>query len=163
VEQIQLATKDSHVITLSAEARDLGVRRQMVDVILSLILGSVFIVSGVSHWQTPYHFLGSVYAYGLLGPLTGQTVAMLLPSLLLLVGGCLVTRFWLDAAHVLAFTMLVMFVTAQTFALLRGLDISCGCFGACDETSIGVTTLRPVIGLLLLSSCRAGLRLYGAI
>jgi hypothetical protein len=134
-----------------------------IDLGSSLLIGVIFIVSGADHLLNPYYFLGSVYSYGICGPRTGQVVAVILPALQLVVGASLLVRLWRDAAHFLALSMLLAFASAQGVAFVRGLDISCGCFAACEETPIGLSTVLPLLGLILASALRASLRLIGAI
>lgn len=129
-----------------------------LDPVVSCVLGIVLLSSGIPHWVNPYYFLASVYAYDLVGPQIGQMVAMVLPPLQLIVAVCLITRTWLDAAHLIAMLMFGGFLTAQSLAYVQGLDISCGCFGPCHETLVGVTSLLTVGGLLVTSIVRNGLR-----
>jgi Methylamine utilisation protein MauE len=134
-----------------------------IDAGVSFLIGVIFIVSGADHLLNPYYFLGSIYAYGICAPRTGQVVAVILPALQLVVGASLLVRLWRDAAHFLALSMLLAFAFAQGVAFVRGLDISCGCFAACEETPIGLSTVLPLLGLILASVLRASLRLTGAI
>lgn len=125
-----------------------------VDAAISWILGTALIVSGIPHWGNPYFFLGSVYAYDLVDPGLGQLVAMTLPTLQLILGVCLITGLMQSGAHLLTLSLLLAFAVLQTSAKLRGLDISCGCFGPRHETTIGWQTLSIIYTLLMLSLIR---------
>jgi len=46
------------------------------DVLITWVFGLTFLIAGFPHWTNPYYFLGSVYAYQLVGPGVGQVVAM---------------------------------------------------------------------------------------
>lgn len=128
-----------------------------LDAVLSWAFGIVLLISGIPHWSNAYYFLGSVFGYDLVAPGLGQIVAMILPPLQLLLAICLIVRIWLDAAHLIVMVMFGCFVTVQSLAYFRGLEISCGCFGPCQQTPIGVTSLLTVFGLFLLSLIRNGL------
>jgi hypothetical protein len=56
--------------------------------------------------------------------------------------------------------LLCCFATVQTSAWLRGLDISCGCFGPGHDSPIGWFSLSLVYGLLVLSLLRNGAVLF---
>lgn len=125
-----------------------------VDAAVSWILGTALIVSGIPHWGNPYFFLGSVYAYNLVDPGVGQLVVMILPTLQLILGVCLIMGLMRGGAHLLTLVLLLGFAVLQTSAKLRGLDISCGCFGPRHETTIGWETLSTIYALLTLSLIR---------
>lgn len=124
------------------------------DFAVAWILAVTFLLAGVPHWRNSYYFLGSVYAYQLTDAGTGQIVAMSLPLIQLGLASCLLTRLFYDAAHLSSLFLLCTFAVVQTATFLRGLDISCGCFGPGSTESIGWTSLSIVYGLLLLSCIR---------
>jgi hypothetical protein len=124
------------------------------DAAVSWLLGVSLICSSIPHLGNSYYFLGSVYSYRLVGPGIGQSVAMTLPFLEVVLAACLITNLFRGAAHAITLARLVAFVTLQTSVKLRGLDIPCGCFGARHETEIGWFSLSVVYGLLLLAVTR---------
>lgn len=127
------------------------------DSIVTWIFGVVFLISGVPHWGNSYFFLGSVYAYKLVDPGIGQMIAMGMPLIQLVLAICFLTRTFLDAAHLGTLFLFLCFATVQSQAYLRGLDISCGCFGPDHDTTIGWQTLSMIYGLLILSIIRNSL------
>jgi len=130
------------------------------DWIATWIIGLAFLVAGFPHWSNAYYFLGSVYAYKLVEPGIGQIIAMTMPVIQLVLALCFLTRTFLDASHLATLFLLICFVTVQTSALVRGLDISCGCFGPGHDTTIGWFSLSLVYGLLALSLIRNGMFLF---
>jgi len=124
------------------------------DSIVTWVFGVVFLISGVPHWGNPYFFLGSVYAYKLVDPGIGQMIAIGMPLIQLVLALCFLTRTFLDAAHLGTLFLFLCFATAQSQAWLRGLDISCGCFGPDHDSTIGWYTLSIIYGLLILSIIR---------
>jgi uncharacterized membrane protein YphA (DoxX/SURF4 family) len=93
-----------------------------------VILGGIFVYAAVGKIADPAGFAASVATYRILPYFPTYLVAATLPWLelfagLLLVSGCKVK----GGALVIAGLNLV-FIAALASALLRGLDIDCGCF-----------------------------------
>ena len=124
------------------------------DAIATWTLGVAFLIAGFPHWANSYYFLGSIYAYKLVEPGIGQIMAMSMPIIQLVLALCFLTRTFLDAAHLATLFLLVSFATVQTSAHIRGLDISCGCWGPGNDSPIGWFSLSLVYGLLVLSLVR---------
>jgi hypothetical protein len=98
---------------------------------LRLILGAVFLYSGAVKALAPNSFLASVLSFDLPIPrLAAELVAIALPWLEIITGGCLISAKSLRAAELLGFIMSIVFVTVTAQAYMRGLDVSCGCFGS---------------------------------
>ena len=73
---------------------------------------------------------------------------VVLPWLELCSGVLLVTGLWLRASAGIATALFGVFTLAVLSALLRGLDISCGCFGTSSPLSVSLPTLTlDVLGL----------------
>ena len=135
-------------------------RFELFDGIVSWVLGISLVISAIPHLGNPYFFLGSVYAYQMVYPSIGQFTVMILPILQLFLAVCLIGRFFVDAAHFLTLGCFLVFATVQTSALVRGLDISCGCFGPGHDSQIGWFSLSLVYGLLTLSVIRNAIFLF---
>lgn len=140
-------------LTATRRSRPWG-RFSYLDAGVSWLLGVALVCSSIPHLGNPYFFLGSVYSYRLLGSGVGQTVAMTLPFVEVVVAACLIANLFRGGAHVIALAMLAAFVAVQTSAKLRGLGIPCGCFGPRHGTQVGWFTLSVVYGLLLLAVAR---------
>ncbi len=123
----------------------------LYEVTTTWIIGLVLILSGIPHWNNPYFFLGSIYSYHLVTPGIGQTVALSLPLIQLVVGTCLLARKYLNAARLASLLLFFCFASVQSIAYIRGLDISCGCFGPRYDTEIGFQSLAIVYSLLFFS------------
>ena len=130
----------------------------LLDGIICWTIGMPLIISAIPHWGNPYFFLGSIYAYQMVSPGIGQMVAMVFPLLQMITAICLLGRFFIDEASVAATLLFLGFATVQTTAVIRGLDISCGCFGPGHDSPIGWFTLSLVYGLLCLSVLRNTIR-----
>jgi hypothetical protein len=112
------------------------------------------LVAAIPHWENPYYFLGSVYAYKLVDSGVGQMVAITLPPVQMVLAILLLARILTNVAHLVSMFLFSCFAVVQSIAFLRGLDISCGCFGPGYETTIGFQTLFLVYTLLFLSITR---------
>ena len=93
-----------------------------------VFLGLLFIVSSLEKIVDPTVFAHSVGNYKLLPAWLPMTVATILPWLELLCGFALLFGIFLRGSALLLSAMLVVFTFAVISGILRGLDISCGCF-----------------------------------
>ncbi len=91
-------------------------------------LGLLFIVSSLEKIVDPAAFAHSIGNYKILPPFLPMTVATILPWLELLCGFSLLFGIFIRGSAFLLSAMLIVFTLAVTSGILRGLDISCGCF-----------------------------------
>jgi len=96
--------------------------------LLRVALGLVFIVASLDKIQNPENFATNIANYRLLPYQLINLSAIVLPWLEIITGTLLVLGVWIRAAATLTCGMLVLFILAISQALLRDLDISCGCF-----------------------------------
>lgn len=111
-------------------------------------IGAVLIWSGTAKVERSYDFLSDVYRYELVGPRLGVWVAVIVPWLELVVGGCLLGGILIGGAFLAALLLAGIFTFANVYAIHRGLTISCGCFGAEGDT-VGYGTLSRALVLLV--------------
>jgi len=116
--------------------------------IVRLALGCMFLYSSLPKIRQPYDFLSDVYSYELVGPQLGMLTAMVLPWLELLAGICLVGGIFVGGALLASIAMAAMFAFVLASALYRGLEISCGCFGAGAEMISYSTVIRACVILI---------------
>jgi len=86
---------------------------------IRLVLGIVFIYAAIDKIANPAAFAQSIYNYRMLPHTFINFMALTLPWLEIIWGSALLIGF-----------MLFIFIIAISFALVRGLDISCGCFSS---------------------------------
>ncbi len=97
--------------------------------IVRLIIVYVFLRAALPKIQDPVSFAVAVGGFRVTGPELSMWVAILLPWLELVAGlGLLIPKLRRTSGILLAI-LLVLFIGLHTSAWLRGLDISCGCFG----------------------------------
>jgi putative oxidoreductase len=115
---------------------------------LRLGLGGLFLVTGVLKLRDPAAFATAVANYQLF-PQVAALLAATLPTVEIVTALALIVapRPWRRAAAVAVAAMMAMFTIAASSALLRHIDISCGCFGA-DSGHIDALTLVRDLTLL---------------
>jgi uncharacterized membrane protein YphA (DoxX/SURF4 family) len=93
-----------------------------------IFIGLLFIVSSLDKIVDPSAFSRSVANYGLFPFWMPAIIATILPWVELLCGFAVLFGVFLRGSSLLLSAMLAVFTLAVISALLRGLDISCGCF-----------------------------------
>ena len=96
--------------------------------LLRLGMGAVFLGAAFPKIRDPDLFALSIHNYQMLPPWGVNLMAVVLPWLELVVGGCLVVGIWRRACAVIMTVLMVVFMIALASAASRGLSISCGCF-----------------------------------
>jgi putative oxidoreductase len=118
--------------------------------IVDLIIGGVFIYAGVIKALDPIGFANDIDNYKILPWAIGVRLAFYLPWLEILCGLALIARrLYLGGLSILT-ALISVFIVATVAAKVRGLDITCGCFG---HASKGWSfTGHLAVDLLLLSA-----------
>lgn len=106
-----------------------------------LFLAGILLYSAFMHLGNPYYFLSSIYTYQTVGITAGIVLALVLPHLQMAIGICLLARWWLLPIYSVSGCLFLLFIGAQLLALRRGLEISCGCFGAVGSDLVGGRSL----------------------
>jgi uncharacterized membrane protein YphA (DoxX/SURF4 family) len=129
---------------------------------LRLGLGGLFLYTGAIKLVDPTAFAVEIHNYQLF-PALAPLMAASLPAVELAVGAAILAgpRAWLRAGALACTALMVVFTVAVGSAVARGVNISCGCFGAGSGPVTSVTVLRDVVllaasaALLLLTAERA--------
>jgi putative oxidoreductase len=137
--------------------------RKYLTLALRIVLGGVFLYAGGLKITDPAAFAGSVAAYKLIPTFGNYLVAATLPWVEVLCGLLLITGYRVRAGATLILLMNLVFVVALTSAIIRGLDIDCGCFRqGGPKTSPWIALLRDlafiagIVVLLWLDKRRIG-------
>lgn len=97
--------------------------------IVDLIVGGLFIYAGVLKALDPMSFAIDIDNYKILPWFISVRLAFYLPWLEILAGLAVISRrLYLGALSILA-TLTSVFIVATIVAKVRGIDITCGCFG----------------------------------
>ena len=95
---------------------------------LRVALGAIFIYAAIPKIADPVAFAGSVAAYRILPYFPSYLVAATLPFLELICGLLLVFGIRVRSGALIIGALNIVFMAALLSAIVRGLDIDCGCF-----------------------------------
>jgi putative oxidoreductase len=115
-----------------------------------ILLGAVFIYAALLKIADPVAFAGSVAAYQILPYFASYLTAAVLPFLELVCGLLLVCGYRVKGGALIIAIMNLVFMAALGAAIVRGLDIDCGCFkqgGA--KTTAWTALIRDTIFLAM--------------
>src|SRR3989442_13732092 len=97
--------------------------------IMAIIVGGIFIYAGALKALDPVGFANGIDNYKILPWAISVRFAFYLPWLEILAGLALVFRFLYRGGLLILSALLLIFLGATVAAKVRGLDITCGCFG----------------------------------
>ena len=169
-------TPDAQLPTPNAERSEhstLDVERSALDVgrflwrIIDFAVAGTFIYAGALKAIDPVQFASDIDNYKILPWSVSVALAFYLPWLEIFCALGLVFRFLYRGALSILALSIVVFTLATIAAKVRGLDITCGCFGHASEhwsfPAHLVTNLAILAGLLVLSfKAASGNRLQNA-
>ena len=117
-----------------------------------LALAGVFVMAALPKIQDPVVFANAVAAFRVINSDLSGWVALVLPWLELVLGIGILLPAIRRTSGALIGLLLLLFIALHTSAWVRGLDISCGCFGS--ESGEVATDYRWLIlrNALLLSA-----------
>jgi putative oxidoreductase len=156
-------TPNAELPTPNAERSEhstLGVGSSALDVgrflwrILDFVVAGIFIYAGALKAIDPVQFASDIDNYKILPWSVSVAVAFYLPWLEIFCALGLVFRFLYRGALSILSASIVVFTLATIAAKVRGLDITCGCFGHASQhwsfPAHLVTNLATLAALLLL-------------
>jgi len=108
---------------------------------LRILLGSLFIYSAVTKIVDTSYFVKSIENYKLLPSESLNIIAMIIPALELIVGVFLLLGVFVKESALVGSILMIIFILAVATALVRGLDIDCGCFGTAGGSRVGLLKL----------------------
>ena len=112
-----------------------------VVLVLRIALGAIFLFAGAAKVGHADQFAAQIAGFRLLPQPMVAPLAVALPYLEILLGGYLVVGLFTRTAAWFAVALLAVFDLAVASAVVRGMTVSCGCFGPNDTT---VTTWGEV-------------------
>ena len=98
--------------------------------LISLALAAVFIYAGADKVRDPLQFADSIAAFAMLPTALINLFALSLPPFEIACGLLLLWPSTRRVAALAVFVISIVFFVALSSALLRGLTLDCGCFGA---------------------------------
>ncbi len=119
-----------------------------------LVVGGLFLISGVGKIIAPEEFAEEIRAYEMLPVVMTNGLAYILPWVELLAGLLLVICVWRKEARLIIAVMLVVFTVAKAYTYAQGKQIDCGCGGSIVflkyiyNSPQGILTNVVLLGLL---------------
>jgi uncharacterized membrane protein YphA (DoxX/SURF4 family) len=117
---------------------------------LRILLGALFMYASFDKMANPEAFADIIDNYHLLPVQLVNPLAIFLPWLEFITGLFLVTGKWTKGSLIIYTSLLVIFIIALSQALIRGLDISCGCFSV-NPSSTSEVWLRIIEDIFMLA------------
>lgn len=128
-----------------------GIGKDQINFALRLAIGITFVYAAVDKIIHPDQFARIIYNYHLVPGQLINIFALFLPWVELITGVFVIVGYWEKAATVMIGGMLVMFIIALSMALVKGVNIECGCFSTTSKAKGPIKDLIFRDALLLLS------------
>jgi len=112
-------------------------------VVARLFVGALLLYAAWTKVPDMAAFAQDVANYRLLPPAAVPVAAAAVVGVELVVGAALILGFWVRPAATVAAALLALFTAGIAQALLRGIDLNCGCFGTADRAT-WLSVLRDV-------------------
>lgn len=120
--------------------------REKWDAILRTLFAAIFILSGTLKLQDIAGFIRTISFFRLLPVEFGPTFALTIIISEIVLGCLILINFWVRRSLYALIFLLAVFTTALLSAVIRGIDLSCGCFGPL-EIVIRNSGLRTVASI----------------
>jgi len=101
---------------------------------LRILIGGIFVYAGAQKIGSPLDFADSISTFQVLPPELINLVALGLPPFEVLVGALLIFGVFQRQAAFALFLLVALFAVFLLQAIVRGLEVDCGCFGSAAPT-----------------------------
>ena len=120
-------------------------QRSLLALFSRIVLGVVLIYASIDKIIHPDAFAKLIGNYNVLPFGLENVVAIILPTLELIVGCCLILGIMLDGSAIITAGMMIVFIFALSQAMIRGIDVSCGCFNVSEAEEGSQIGVRRII------------------
>tara|TARA_B100000959_G_C14829743_1_gene561375 strand:+ start:394 stop:834 length:441 start_codon:yes stop_codon:yes gene_type:complete len=114
-----------------------------------LILGIIFIYASIDKIIDPHLFSDTIDNYHVTPYYLNNLAALIIPWIELVIGLCLLFGIFLNGASSIAIVLLVFFIFIIFQALVRGINIDCGCFDLNDtnlsDVNLKIKMIRRIV------------------
>src|SRR5436309_1651385 len=144
----QLSTSN---VQLSGDASTSNIKNRTSNIlrrIVDLIVAGIFIYAGAIKALDPVQFASDIDNYKMLPWPISVALAFYLPWLEILCGFALIFRVFYRGALSILTSLILVFTLATIAAKVRGLDITCGCFGHASQNWSFPAHLATNLGIL---------------
>lgn len=118
---------------------------------LRFFVGLVFIIAGIIKIIAPVEFFEAVMNYKIFGEFISQIIAVVIPWLELIIGLLIIFEVYIKENLLLYLVLLLSFNILIASAIIRGLNINCGCFGTENSMQVGFYKLAENFGLFFIA------------
>jgi uncharacterized membrane protein YphA (DoxX/SURF4 family) len=119
-------------------------------IIFRVVLGVIFIAAAIPKILDTASFALVLFNYQMVPDIFINISAMILPWLEVFLGVFLILGIWMPGTVILYNLLMMIFITALTINVFRGLDVNCGCFSTDSGESINMgTILRDIVFLAM--------------
>jgi hypothetical protein len=120
--------------------------------VLCVLVAIVFAAAAVPKLIDPGSFANDLLNYRILPEALVGWFALFMPALELVIALALLWPRFQRGGALLATALLVSFAVAMAQARIRGIDLSCGCFGAAFESKVSWLTVARSLLLAVMSA-----------
>ena len=110
-------------------------KNKKIILLFRFILAFVFIYASIDKIINPIEFSNNIDNYHITPIFLNNIFALIIPWIELIVGCCLLFNILFEGAVNLTISLLVWFIFILTQALLRGIDLNCGCFDLLEKSN----------------------------
>lgn len=119
--------------------------------IARIYLALIFILSGLDKINDLAAFSQSIENYKILPITIVNLFAIVIPWLEVIAGAFLLLGIYIKENSIIIFSLLSIFTIAVIAALLRNLDIDCGCQGKFNTQEVGILKIIENSALIIIS------------
>lgn len=110
--------------------------KKWIIITFRVLLGVMLLYASFDKIIDPSKFARAIANYQFIPFAFSNLFAIILPWIELYVGVCLILGIFVDGASLITMGMMAIFIVALSQAMIRGLDIECGCFKGASEIGI---------------------------
>ena len=103
--------------------------------LLRVILGIIFIYASIDKIIDPLKFSNTIDNYHITPVSLNNLAALIIPWVELIVGLFLIAGVYLRGSLIIVMVLLVWFIFILTQALVRGINVNCGCFNLAEQVN----------------------------
>lgn len=118
---------------------------------MRIVLGGLFAFAASTKILAPAALADAIGKFEMVPDAVLMEAAVILIWFEMICGVFMLLGLWTRAATIVICGMLAVFLAGMIAAVVRGLDISCGCFGSFFETDVGWKSILRTIVLLSFS------------
>ncbi len=101
----------------------------MISFILRIIVGGIFLISGLAKISDPVRFVLTLREFDIFPEIIVPFTAIYMPWLEFIIGLCIILGILHRASSFMLACLIFIFTIAIISVIIRGMEIDCGCFG----------------------------------